>query len=233
MIHTISFDLDDTLYDFTTASTYAIERAREKLIASVGPVAESLTLDEVIDDLIGTADEMVNPYAQLHAFRIRAFLKTLARFGNTDAVLAEELSHTYLEHRYDRVTLFDDARETLERLGERYKLCAVSNGEQNLEQLGLDDLLEVVVFAEQVGVDKPDARIFEAAMERTGCAPETFAHVGDSVHSDVAAVQALGGIGIWFNGKGRADPTDVRPDATVTRLSELPGVIAKLDGGVS
>lgn len=227
-IRAVSFDIDDTLHDFHTASCHALERVMERLRCEIGPAAAALRLEDVIADLTAVAEEMEHPYADLHGLRTRSFLRTLGRFGRTDRAAAESLSLLYLRHRFDRVELFDGVPDVLRALRRKYRVCAVSNGEQDLAQLGLDGAFDVVVFAADVGFDKPDARIFRAAMDRAHCAPEAFVHVGDSPEHDVAGVQAAGGRGVWFNRASAPLPESSRPDAVVRSLRDVPAVLERM-----
>ncbi len=93
------------------------------------------------------------------------------------------------------------AGETLERLasaGVRIALVCdtgFSPGRvvrQLLARTGLLSFLEAQVFSDEVGVPKPHARMFEAALEPLGAAPATAAHIGDLRPTDVAGGRAFG-----------------------------------------
>jgi len=61
VIRIISFDVDDTLYDFTTLSRRALEKVAERMREEVGAPASLLTVDHVIADLGGNTLEMEHP----------------------------------------------------------------------------------------------------------------------------------------------------------------------------
>jgi len=61
-----------------------------------------------------------------------------------------------------------------------------------LERAGLAPFLEVVIDSSEVGVEKPDHRIFLAATERFGTAPSACAYVGDIYEIDVLGARAAG-----------------------------------------
>jgi putative hydrolase of the HAD superfamily len=61
-----------------------------------------------------------------------------------------------------------------------------------LDRTGLLDLLEVLAFSDEVGVPKPEPRIFEAALGPLGTAPAAALHVGDLRRTDVAGARRLG-----------------------------------------
>jgi putative hydrolase of the HAD superfamily len=90
-----------------------------------------------------------------------------------------------------------DARPALARLRELglTRVC-VSNWDVSLPQVlanaGLGELLDGVVTSAGAGARKPDPRIFRAALEIAGCAPEEALHVGDTPEEDVAGAEAAG-----------------------------------------
>ena len=89
------------------------------------------------------------------------------------------------------------AHETLAALKERgYRIAVVSNADGRvrslLDQAGLSPFLEVVIDSAEVGVEKPDPRIFFAATDRLGVAPTSCAYVGDIYEIDVVGARAAG-----------------------------------------
>lgn len=99
------------------------------------------------------------------------------------------------------IAALEGARETLEWLAaaglRRALVCdtGFSPGRvvrQLLGHAGLLDLLEVQAFSDEVGVPKPDARIFEHALGALGTAPAAALHVGDLRRTDVAGARGLG-----------------------------------------
>jgi len=75
-------------------------------------------------------------------------------------------------------------------------LAVVSNSNgtlrQCLDRLGLAQSFSAVVDSTEIGVEKPDRRIFLRAMEQIGAKPETTLHLGDMYHIDVVGAEAAG-----------------------------------------
>ncbi len=115
----------------------------------------------------------------------------------------------------------DDAAAVLSTLRRRgYRTAVVSNADGRvrglLEQAGLAPLLEFVVDSAEIGVEKPDPRIFHAATGRLGIAPGACAYVGDIYEIDVVGAERAG-LSAILVGDGPAPESVVR----VARLSEL------------
>jgi putative hydrolase of the HAD superfamily len=114
----------------------------------------------------------------------------------------------------------DDARPTLDRLRERgYRLAVVSNtgdggARSRLAAASLLDALEFVVDSHELGIEKPDPRIFAHAAETLGLPASACLYLGDLYSVDVVGARAAGmhaalidPIGAWSDHAGaRAAP---------------------------
>jgi putative hydrolase of the HAD superfamily len=155
----------------------------------------------------------------------------------------EHLVRTFEESSHSgRVQALDGARATLEGLARagirRALVCdtGLTPGRvvrRHLGQQGLLDLLEVLVFSDEVGVPKPDPRAFRAALDPLGVAPERALHVGDLRRTDVAGARNLGMRSARIH--ARHDDTTELPEAdhTVASHEELLRVVVEAPGPVS
>lgn len=92
---------------------------------------------------------------------------------------------------------YADAAPALAELRARgLALVCISNWDISVEQAladcGLRNWLDGVVSSARCGFSKPDPRIFAAALELAGCAPEEALHVGDTAAEDAAGAAAAG-----------------------------------------
>ncbi len=88
-------------------------------------------------------------------------------------------------------------RESLERIRALgYRMAVVSNSDgsmaRTLARIGMDHLFDGLVDSTVVGFEKPDPRIFEAALDLVGARPERTVHVGDLYAADVVGARAAG-----------------------------------------
>jgi HAD superfamily hydrolase (TIGR01549 family) len=113
----------------------------------------------------------------------------------TDAALAD------LQAYHTRVNLWetvpDGVREALERMrGLGLKLVVVSNANGKLrflmERLGLAPFFQLMLDSTEEGVEKPDPRLFQRALERSGAIAVETMHVGDLFNVDVMGARGAG-----------------------------------------
>jgi putative hydrolase of the HAD superfamily len=129
-------------------------------------------------------------------------LESLAFPTDTRRGLAEELERALAEASLEsEIAALEGSRETLEWLAgaglRRALVCdtGFSPGRvvrRLLARTGLLELLEVQAFSDEVGVPKPEARIFEYALDGLGAAAPAALHVGDLRRTDIAGARSLG-----------------------------------------
>ena len=130
--------------------------------------------------------------------------------------------------------LFEDVPPVLDHLREAgLVLGVVSNFEAWLERLlevlGVRPSFDVRVISGVEGIEKPDPRIFELAMERAGVEPSASVYVGDNPELDIAPALALGMFPVLID---RRDRHRDAPGARITSMAELPAVLElELDRG--
>lgn len=102
---------------------------------------------------------------------------------------------------------FPDTIASLQRLQTRYKLCIVSNVDDDLFA-GTARRLEVefdgIVTAQQARSYKPSHNNFRLAMQRMGVASDRLLHIAESVKLDIAPAKELGLAAVWVNRSGNA-----------------------------
>jgi putative hydrolase of the HAD superfamily len=111
----------------------------------------------------------------------------------------------------------------------------VTNGksavqQRKIEQLGVRKRISALAISGELGVAKPDPRIFRSALAQLGVEPEDCAFVGDHPENDVLAPTALGMRAIWFRGTVRWPSDAVPARESVTTLAELLPLLMPAEG---
>jgi putative hydrolase of the HAD superfamily len=124
--------------------------------------------------------------------------------------------------------LFDDVRPAIDALDPIVEVLGiVSNFEAWLEELlvdlGVRDRFPVRVISGVEGIEKPDPRIYELALERAGVEPAEAVYVGDNPEFDVDPPAALGMFSVLVDRRGRHEDF---VGERITDLRDLPEVLA-------
>ena len=131
--------------------------------------------------------------------------------------------------RQDLETLYPDAKEVLRELRQKYKLGIIANQdygtEKRLINFGIRQYIDLVIASAEEGVEKPDLRIFQLALDRADCKPEEAVMVGDRLDNDIAPANKIGMKTVWikqgYGGLSKPHSEEEQPDHTVDSLNEL------------
>ena len=227
-ITTISFDADGTLWDFDGVMHHALECALEELRRLVPAAPDFLSVETLIAIRNQVAEEQKSRRLTHEAIRLEAFKQTLQFINNPDDDLAVHLNTLYLKHRFEDISLFDDVLPTLAALQGGYTMGLLSNGNTYPERCGLGGYFQFVVFAQDHGIQKPDTRLFEIAIDRAGCTKRQLLHVGDSFQNDVIGAKQAGIRSVWLNRQGGNNEAEQPPDFEISSLRELRKVLENL-----
>ena len=221
-IRAITLDLDDTLWPVWPT----IHRAEETLRAWLdthAPRTAALARDQETAHRARQQAVASHPH-QTHdlALMRRAAIRQLLHWGNDDPALADPAFDVFFAAR-QQVTLFDDALPALEALSARYPVVAVTNGNADVHRIGIGQHFHAAIYAAQVGVAKPDPRIFSAAAQAAGVPEDAVLHIGDDAHLDGAGALAAGMQVAWINSTGEQWPRTIpgSPHAVAADLREL------------
>lgn len=219
-VKAISLDLDDTLWPIWPTIERA-ERVLHQWLVNHAPMAAALfsspgALAEIRQHLAEHRPELRHDLSTLRRESIRL---ALYRAGE-DPLLADAAFGAFFEAR-QQVQLFEDVMPALQALSRRYPLVSLSNGNADLQRIGLAGYFRATVTAREFGVGKPDPRIFHAAAGAVDLFPHDVLHVGDDATLDVVGALNAGMQAVWVNRVDNLWPHEQRPHATVRTLAQL------------
>lgn len=225
----VLFDLDGTLVDHDAAAAAGVEQW-----LTANDWADAGTMAKLVQDWDLIAEQHFPSYrARVTTFqgqrraRLRDFLPRVGvdPAGWSEDRLDDEFED-YLEAYRAAWRSFPDAGPCLGALRLSARVAVLSNGDQEQQEekvsrTGLGRYLDVVLTSDQLGVAKPDPRIFGLACSRLGVPPTAVVYVGDQLEVDAVAATAAGLRGIWLNRRGLAVPPGVEAIAGLARLPSL------------
>lgn len=119
-------------------------------------------------------------------------------------------------------------RAVVERLHRRFRIAIVSNFYGNLEavcrETGLAPHLDIAIDSAVIKAEKPDPRIFEAALAAVGVSPKKAVFVGDSQPRDMAGARGVGMRHVWLRA-GSGEPC-CPGDPVIASLPQISGVLS-------
>jgi 2-haloalkanoic acid dehalogenase type II len=224
-IRAITLDLDDTLWPVWPAIHRAEDILHHWLLAHA-PLTAALYADPHQRRILraDTEAQWADHAHDLSVLRRESIRLALQRAGENPA-LAEPAFEVFFDARM-QVELFDDAIPLLEAMSERWPVVAVSNGNADVNRVGIGQYFAASVSARDAGVGKPDPKIFHAACDAVGVEPSQVLHIGDDAALDVLGALGVGMQTVWVNREEHVWTYDQHPHVTVGSLHELQDLLS-------
>lgn len=229
MIKVISFDLDDTLW----AVQPVIDEANRRLYTWYQQHAPRFTERFSLNDFSELQQQAHQHYPE-HAYSVTKVRQNMIHLGLTEAgyegeeraTLAEQSFAVFLAAR-NEVSFFEHALTMIETLHPDYQLGALTNGNADINRVGLDRYFDFAIHADHIGIGKPDSRMFKALLDLTDTSPAEVLHVGDSLEHDVAGAKQSGVHSLWVNLNNQPVGTALKADIEVSCLSDIPAAVER------
>lgn len=227
------FDLDNTVWDFSANSSYALAELYDEL--HLGRFFNDFDQYHRLyklhnDDLWSLYGSGRISKQQLNVDRFRYPLKEV---GIEDEALIRHIVDyqvdNYFVHLARQTVLVDGALELLETLRDRgYHMSVISNGFSEVQHVklctsGLGQFFSKVYLSEDIGMHKPARGFFEYAIKSSNAVKARSLVIGDNFEADIAGARAFGIDQVFFN---RYEPlqTPFEPTFTVTKLLEIKNI---------
>jgi len=227
MVEAVLFDFDDTLINYKVSEEYGLRTALEKCGVHVKDEFFQI-YSEVNQRLWRLVEKGEISVAEL---RVRRFEHLIRETGIEIKLPPRELGDLYLHHFAEIGELEDGAREILSWMEKhpRLKKAMITNGFQDTQRrriavTRIGDFFDELFISGEMGVKKPDAAIFQQALEKLRIGdPSRALIVGDNLVSDIMGGKKSGLTTCWYN-PGKKEAGDYRRfiDFEIDHLSELP-----------
>jgi len=221
----VSFDLDDTLFDRNAAQIRVVELITKQL----PQIFQGLKTEHVIEafmesDRLSVADyEAGLPFDDLRQKRSILFLRLLGIKED----YADAITDMYVRD-YPRINVpIAGAVPLVKEISKICPVAVISNGlpdvqYKKIKAIGLKEVFACVVLSEEIGIRKPDSRIFYYATDLLHVQPSDCLYVGDSYTNDIVGAKTAGMQACWLNRESlEPENIDVQADFVVTNLVEL------------
>ncbi|CAM3817874.1 pyrimidine 5'-nucleotidase [Vibrio aquimaris] len=217
----ILFDADETLFHFDAFKGIQLMFSRK----GVDFTQADYNQYQEVNKPLWVAYQ--NGKIDAHELKHSRFLQWAEKLGTTTM----ELNSAFLNAMADICTLLPGARDLIDSLSERAKLGIITNGfeelqDVRLEKTGLKKFFEQVIISEQVGVAKPDKKIFDYALGKMNypCKSRVLM-VGDTLQSDIVGGINFGIETCWLNRHNAEKEEGLEPTYIVSSLVELKKIL--------
>lgn len=231
-VRAVLFDMDDTLFDHWHSSRSGLVAIQQRY-----PCFQQTPLDELQRIHMSLLEEVhlqvLRGQMSLDQARTVRMERLFAQFGGQSSpATVEEAARRYREAYQTSRQSVPGTIALLEALRPHVKIGIVSNNmlaeqQGKLRYLGLEAHIDILVVSEEVGILKPEAGIFQVALERLQCSADEAVMIGDAWHTDILGARGAGIRAIWLNRYGVPCP-DSSLAREITAFEPLEAVLALL-----
>jgi putative hydrolase of the HAD superfamily len=222
----VLFDVDDTLFSTTAFA----KKARRNAVAAMVAAGLDLPEEHVAQELEEVIAEFSSNYDH-HFDKLLQRLRPHALETHNPALIVAAGVAAYHDTKFrelapfgDVIPLFADLRAAGIVVGIVTHGWTVKQAEK-LVRLGLVPHIDpgAVFISDQIGISKPNPKLWQVALNDLGLKPRQAMYVGDSPEHDVAPPQSLGIVTVWAKRAARRslEGTSIRPDHVVSDFAEL------------
>ncbi len=158
--------------------------------------------------------------------------ETLHRFAVDDEELVEQAALAFQNAREETYELYEDVLPALEALKPDFRLVLVTNGHsqiqrKKIETTGLDQWMDAIVVAQEIGCSKPKPGIYQRALETIHLEPDNALMVGDHPDKDIHGAMQVGLQTAWMKRPdSRKRDEEPQADFVAHSMDELLEILA-------
>lgn len=231
----IIFDTDNTLYEYEVANKMA-EDAVERVLNNRFKINSDLfrsTYQKSKKEIKAQLGKTASSHSRLLYFQ--RFLEILG--FKAKLKLALELEETFWNTYLDNAFLFPGIKELLGEIrNKKIAIAIVTDLTSNIQMrkltyFNLEDTFDAFVTSEEVGVDKPDPKVFNLLLKKLGLTSKNHIWmVGDNPETDIIGGKNIGAVTFQRIKKNiNAGEGKYMPDFTFTNFKELRIICSQFD----
>ena len=236
-LRAVLFDIDDTL----CATTEFARRARLNAVRAM--LAAGLLSDEqtVLAELAEVISEFSSNYEH-HFDKLLLRLPPAAHEHLNRALVVAAGVAAYHDTKFQELEPFEGVHQLFADLGVAgVRVGIITHGwtvkqAEKLVRLGLVGFLDpqAIFISDQVGISKPNPKLYSTALRSLGLTPAESMYVGDNPAHDIAPPKSLGMVTVWARAAAKHQPEGAadKPDHTIDSFADLRAILRQ-DYGVS
>ena len=199
-IKAITFDLDDTFWDVKPVLINAEMKTRKFIEDRIGPLEWGswedfkLIREKLIVEDASYEFDVGKLRKKLLLMKIQEQISDL----ETANELSEKAFQLFFKER-NKVEFFPNVLDEIEKLAQIYELGCLTNGNADIEMIGIGKFFKFNISSKDVNANKPNKNHFQKAVELLGVSKEEILHIGDHKINDMLGAISYGVKALWFN----------------------------------
>ena len=229
----VLIDLDDTLFDYPKTEKTAFRNTFEELGFFVESELGNAKKEEIYEKIKDRyKDVNLQLWKDLEKGAVDKDRLKVVRF---EKIIEEfdlkynpyEMSELYLKKLGEGIFPFEATEKLCEYLHSKYKVGIITNGikevqHSRIENSAISKYIDKIIISDEVGVNKPDKRIFEYAINYFEIMDKSeVIMIGDSLGADIKGGQNAGIDTCWVNLRNNVNDTGIVPKYEVRKLEEM------------
>jgi putative hydrolase of the HAD superfamily len=225
-LRAVLFDIDDTLF----STTHFARVARRNAIRAMVRAGLDVPEDEALRELEEVISEFSSNYEHHFDQLLRRLRPPSLEERNPALIVAAGVA-AYHDTKFRQLEPFPDVYPLFEALrAAGIRVGIITHGwttkqSEKIVRLGLLEHVDpkAVFISEQIGISKPNPKLYAQALSDLGLSPGEVMYVGDSPTHDIKPPQALGMVAVWAKRAAKHDleGTGIEPDHVIENFDEL------------
>ena len=196
-IRVVSFDLDDTFWDCAPAIANAEQALYEWHHVNTPRIIEAHDAHSLLQYRTAIRAQYPHLTGCVTEIRLQGLRSLLAEFAYPQE-MAEPAFEVFYRARSE-VVIYPQVMELLQDLSNRFKVAAITNGNADLEHIGIAHLFDKILSANLQLRAKPHVDMFQRCIDYFDVRADQVLHVGDNPVTDVVGGIEAGVQTLWFN----------------------------------
>ena len=203
MIKAIIFDLDDTLYEYSKLNDEGIEKIAEYVYENLK--IEKSEFYKAFNTAKETIKQQLTERVASSHNRMLYCQKTLENLGKNPFLYALEMYETYWGHILENMKLNRNVLEVFEFCKKndiKIGICTdltVHIQHRKIRKLGIHKYIDAIITSEEVGIEKPDFKIYEEILKKLEIKSAEALFIGDNLNKDVLGPLKYGMNALWYS----------------------------------
>ncbi len=213
------FDLDDTLLDRDEAVDQLFFILLERCYEDINPSEKNEMLKKFKD---------CDRRSYGHSDKTNVVESLFDEFPPTYRLPRHDIQGFWNHHFPQCFSINQDTINIVNAIKRHVKVAIITNGttqrqKAKIMNTHLNHYFDTIMISEEVGLTKPDKRIFELALNQLNVQPEEALFIGDDLEKDIGGCQNAGMKGVWFNPRMNKNETEIKPYDEIDSFDGLMG----------